>query len=83
MIVSASTNQKWTKITIRSYAWSFGHSDPDPSNVTQDMSDDVRIDKNLRYFLQLCFSLMSDVALAPYLLLSESEVNLLKSDYVS
>ena len=33
MIVSASTNQVWTKITIRSYAWSFGHSDPDPSNV--------------------------------------------------
>ena len=24
----------WTKITIRSYAWSFGHSDPDPSNVS-------------------------------------------------
>ena len=23
----------WTKITIRSYVWSFGHSDPDPSNV--------------------------------------------------
>ena len=23
---------------------------------TQDMSDDVRIDKNLRYFLQLCFT---------------------------
>ena len=23
MVVSASTNQVWTKITIRSYAWSF------------------------------------------------------------
>ena len=33
MVVSASTNQVWTKITVRSYAWSFGHSDPDPSNV--------------------------------------------------
>ena len=33
MVVSASTNQVWTKITIRSYAWSFGYSDPDPSNV--------------------------------------------------
>ena len=30
---SASTNQEWTKITIRSYAWSFGYSDPEPSNV--------------------------------------------------
>jgi hypothetical protein len=57
-----------------------------PWPQTQDMSDDVRIDRNLTYFLQLCFTLnilMSDVALAPYLLLSESEVNLLKSDYVS
>ena len=33
MVVSASTNQVWTKITIRSYAWSLGHSDPDPSRV--------------------------------------------------
>ena len=33
MVVSASTNKVWTKITVRSYAWSFGHSDPDPSNV--------------------------------------------------
>ena len=33
MVVSASTNQVWTKITIRSYAWSFGHSDLDPSRV--------------------------------------------------
>ena len=33
MVVSASTNQLWTKITVRTYAWSFGHSDPDPSGV--------------------------------------------------
>ena len=33
MVVSASTNQVWTKITIRTYTWSFGHSDPDPSRV--------------------------------------------------
>ena len=33
MAVSASANHVWTKIIIRSYAWSFGHSDPDPSNV--------------------------------------------------
>ena len=33
MVVSASNNQVWTKITIRSYAWSFSHSDPDPSSV--------------------------------------------------
>ena len=26
-------NQAWTRITIRRYAWSFGHSDPDPSSV--------------------------------------------------
>ena len=32
MVVSASNNQVWAKITIRSYAWSFDHSDPDPSN---------------------------------------------------
>ena len=30
VVVSASTNQLWTKITIRNYAWSFAHSDPDP-----------------------------------------------------
>ena len=36
MVVSASTNQVWTKITIRSYAWSFGHSDPDPSRVCEE-----------------------------------------------
>ena len=35
MVVSASTNQVWTKITMRSYAWSFGHSDQDPSNVSR------------------------------------------------
>ena len=33
MAVSASTNQLWTKITIRSYARSFAYSDPDPSSV--------------------------------------------------
>ena len=33
MAVTASTNHVYTKIIIRSYAWSFGHSDPDPSNV--------------------------------------------------
>ena len=34
MVVSASINQVLTEITTRSYAWSYGHSDPDPSNVT-------------------------------------------------
>ena len=33
MVVWASTNQVWTKITMRSYAWSFGHSDPDSTRV--------------------------------------------------
>ena len=35
MVVSASTNQVWTKITIKSYAWSFAiqNSDPDPCSV--------------------------------------------------
>ena len=36
MVVSASINQVWTKITVRSYAWPFGHSDPDSSNVNSD-----------------------------------------------
>ena len=33
MVVSVSTNQVCTKITVRSHAWSFGHLDPYPSNV--------------------------------------------------
>ena len=33
MVVSASTNQVWTKITIRSYAHVFCHSEPDRSSV--------------------------------------------------
>ena len=33
MVVSASTNQLWIKMTIRTYAWSLCHSDPDPSSV--------------------------------------------------
>ena len=33
MVVSASTNQVWTKITIRSYAHVFCHSESDRSSV--------------------------------------------------
>ena len=33
MVVSAFTNQVWTRITFRNYAWSFGHSDPDSSSL--------------------------------------------------
>ena len=33
MVVSVSTNQVWTKITIRSYAHVFCHSEPDRSSV--------------------------------------------------
>ena len=33
MVVSASTNQLWIKMTIRTYAWSLCLSDPDPSSV--------------------------------------------------
>ena len=33
MVLSASNNQLWFKMTVRSYALSFGHSDPDPTSV--------------------------------------------------
>ena len=36
MVVSASTNQVWTKITIGSYAHVFCHSESDTSGVLTD-----------------------------------------------
>ena len=41
MVVSASTNQVWTKITIGSYAHVFCHSESDRSSVCNDFCSEI------------------------------------------